>query len=169
MGKSPPEYFVQLRALRKKLLLCQRCGKKDAYTMAGRCRCAECAEKEAEYKRLYYAENKAKKAESDKKYAQRKRADGYCQRCHVRKTALGYKTCPRCLAYARAYDQEHKNQAVNWPRGANGICWLCNKRPALQGRKLCAACYDRRCISNRSRDNSRHVWRRMDREVIKKW
>lgn len=163
------EYFAGLRALRKKLHICQRCGEKDAYTMAGRSRCAECAAKDAEYGRQYYATHKSQKAAQNKANHEKKKSEGFCTRCCTRKPMTGRKLCPKCIAYMRAYRQEHKKTAWNWPRGANGFCWKCNKQPAQQGLRLCAACYEVQCNINRSLNNSRHIWRGMDREGFKSW
>lgn len=53
--------LADYRKLLKKHHICRDCKKQDAYTLAGRTYCAECAQKQAEAKRNEYARDGGKK------------------------------------------------------------------------------------------------------------
>lgn len=158
--RESAEYHAQWRANRKEMGLCPRCGQEDAYTMAGRYYCAECAEKAMESQRRHpkSEEQKKQKALTDKIRKEKKIAEGYCVRCVTRKPAAGYRTCPVCIAKTKERYQRNQDPEINWPRGANGICYICNKTPAAPGYKVCLECRNQNAVNAKKADNSHHIW-----------
>lgn len=68
------EYMKGLRHWRKAHHLCGACGKKDAYTMAGRYRCADCCEKRRKTPIEYIPAPKSEPKPP-------RRREGYCYIC----------------------------------------------------------------------------------------
>ena len=121
---------------------CGRCGKKDAYTMAGRKRCAECCEKEREYR----AANKEKIREIRKRHYEKYKKEGRCLGCGQPLDGSAKDYCGKCwgriLRHRLIRKDAHRGEGPeNYPRGENGICYTCNKEPVREGSKLCEACY----------------------------
>lgn len=138
---------AEFRALLKRNHLCRDCRAQDAYTLAGRTYCAECAAKIAAAKRAERAtpEGKAKDRATCERWRARKAAEGLCVYCGRRHPEAGRRLCAWRLAkHRRARARKREGSEVNWPRGANGYCWLCNKRKAMDGKRLCQMCYDGR-------------------------
>lgn len=130
----------------KKNHLCVLCGTKDAYTLAGRCYCQDCAEKQVERGRKYREENRQKFNRRANERRNALIAAGKCTSCG-RPTEDGFSQCRRCLAKRRNNYAANRSPEINWPRGDNGICWQCNKEPVKPGFKLCSKCYDRQLVS----------------------
>lgn len=124
---------------RKKSGVCTMCGKEDAFTMIGRSRCAECAERQNQ--------NHRKNRNREwflSRYSERK-AKGLCVDCgkpamegHVR-CAYHYDRVSRSTKKWLKHKLE--SDGVNSPRGGNGFCYRCNKQKALPGMKVCQSCY----------------------------
>ena len=131
--------------LRKKVGICPRCGREDAFTMAGRSLCAECAAKARKNKADQYAvEEKKIRMYAQHCEGQKKRRDiGICPTCG-RPATPGYSTCEYCRAKHRNYMRNYRN---SFTRGQYGICWQCNKEKALPGKRVCQSCYDKKLTS----------------------
>lgn len=121
--------------------LCTRCGREDAYTMAGRSMCAECAENARERKARQYADDdRRQRMYAQHRNGKQKRRDaGICPECG-RPATPEYSTCEYCRAKHRNYMRRYRNTA---PRGENGLCWQCNKNEAIPGKRVCQTCYER--------------------------
>ena len=101
------EYRAKLKAHH----ICRECKKTDAYTLAGRTYCADCAKKMANRKREKRTESReeynAKRAEYRKKLIEEKR----CSRCG-KKLSYGWKRklCIECLTYFRRKAEERRRE-----------------------------------------------------------
>lgn len=143
---------------------CVRCHKQDAYTLNGRSRCAECAEKDSErHRRNYTTENNNKKCQ---KFRKKCKENGLCTTCG-RPAVQGKVRCTECLLKCRKATAAYRASKgeVNLPRGDNGICWKCNKKPVVDGKKMCPDCLEkaRRTIDNNrvKRWGGNHIWKRL--------
>lgn len=117
--------------------LCVRCKTQDAFTLAGRCYCAECAEIDAQRPR-----NKQARAERKKQKDAERKEKGLCIQCGKPLDRDGV-YCRRCVfRINRKRVLKRIDSGINWPRGDNGYCYTCNKRPHLPGKSVCQICYD---------------------------
>lgn len=94
------EYNKQYRATRRKLKLCEYCGKKDEQTMNGKCYCRECAKKIKIRNSTGEARAKAKKNvfERHNKF----KAEHRCSRCGTElKEGYNFIMCPKCQEISR--------------------------------------------------------------------
>ena len=133
----------EYRDLLKRSHLCGYCKRQDAFTLAGRVLCAECAEKDRERQRRRRARDGGQ-GNRDRVRAAREawRAEGMCSYCGKRKPEEGRALCGVCAARQRQRAHARKLAAgINWPRGENGFCWTCNKRRAMEGRRVCEVCF----------------------------
>lgn len=155
--------------MRKRNHLCVCCGEKDAYTMAGRAVCAECAGKRDErfkerYKSLEVAEHYR---ETMKKRYERLTEAGMCVRCGRNTADKGYTTCGICRAKHNAMQnarnarkREAVYDAIDIPEDER--CVKCRKHPRYEDHKLCRSCYESTvaAIRRRSKKNAaNHPWR----------
>ena len=106
------EYRAKLKANH----ICRDCKQTDAYTLAGRTYCADCAEKMANRQREKRSEHReeyrAKSAEYRKKLIEEKR----CSRCGKKVSDGGErKRCIECLTYLRRKAEERRRE-----KGQNG-------------------------------------------------
>lgn len=137
---------AEWRALQRKHHICPSCGKQDAYTLAGRTMCAECAERE----RLR-AEKRRETAGDILRHRQaeirRKRAEeGKCTRCG-RNTDGVHKLCLECRLQTARMKRErmHRKGSMTWEQRVSGfVCFYCGGEP-MEGRKICEECYKKRC------------------------
>lgn len=139
--------------------ICTRCGKEDAYTIAGRKLCHECCEENRERGRQYFSTDKGRaiQRESRKRTWAKREAEGLCVRCGKRPPKQTSKMCAICTIKQINYNRmryREKNDP-NYPRGANGICYQCNKRPAEAGKRLCPECCVLEIEWNRNRDTTK--------------
>ena len=125
---------------RKKAGVCTMCGKEDAYTMIGKARCAECAERNNESHR----KSQRHREWFRDRYRERKE-NGLCVDCgkpalegHVR---CAYHSGRRNKSTKEWLKRKQEKEGVNFPRGGNGFCYRCNKEKALPGLKVCRSCY----------------------------
>ena len=144
------DYDKKVRQIRKKEGLCIQCGKEDAYTMAGRSRCADCAEKMREADKRRYKKDGKKR--NDQAYQQRIER-GLCVRCGKHPVPPGRRICDLCVKQTQRNTRKRFiEQGGNWPRGENGICWTCNKEPVIPGQRVCAACYEKVLAAQKKAD-----------------
>lgn len=169
--KLENEWRRKRYSVRRKAGLCTRCGREDAYTMAGRSLCSDCAEQEAARKRKRREKDPEAKRLSDKRLREKRRKEGLCLWCG-KPIAHGNYLCERCKRNDKVRRHERRIAAgINWPRGDNGICWQCNMEPVIPGKKLCPACYEKALDSiqhcrEAARDGRKnHFWRR-DNEIV---
>ena len=107
------EYNRAYRKRRKELHLCEKCGKQDAYTLAGRCRCRACSDRDNARRRAKRSEDQELRARDirDKKenYSWMKRHH-YCVSCKAvdAYTLAGRPLCARCAAKKAADEREKK-------------------------------------------------------------
>ena len=137
------EYRAKLKANH----ICRDCKQTDAYTLAGRTYCADCAKKMANRKREKRTESReeysAKRAEYRKKLIEEKR----CSRCG-KKLPDGWKRklCIECLTYFRRKAEERRREKgqKTWDmRCQDGVCFVCGAK-SMDGKRMCQACYDKR-------------------------
>lgn len=139
------EYYQQTRAFLKSRGRCTACGKKDAYTMIGKTRCCECAEKAAKYNTERYETKRGEvlKEKSDK-YQQRKRA-GLCVQCG-KPAKEGRVRCQSCLGkcqrnMARYRERRSEEGMVSlWA----GVCRHCGKPIGDAGEYHCPDCREKK-------------------------
>ena len=151
----------EYRKLLKKHNLCRDCKKQDAYTLAGRTFCFECAEK----MRLAKAEARKDTAKREKMLQQKREqisryiSENRCIRCG-KQLANGKRMCPTCYNLQRLALKKSRGSA---PRISGVICWQCNKNPCMDGKRLCRECYEKKIpISLENLKKSRgveHPWR----------
>lgn len=127
---------------------CTVCGEMDAYTLAGRVRCARCFEKDMQYHKEYASieENRNKSKAYLKRLYEERKANGICTYCSKRKAEAGKTKCPQCLEKDR---RRHRNPDVLSKDVARdiGLCTTCLKHPAMEGKHLCETCYQKACAS----------------------
>lgn len=133
---------------RKKDGVCVRCGREDAYTMAGRSYCAECVEKMNEINKRYRENHPKANHDKCKKRRDTLNDKGLCERCGKRAAKPGRKLCETCMKKMADKNRDKKiANGMNWPRGDNGICWNCNRENAIPGKRLCVVCYEKSLIN----------------------
>lgn len=145
-------YEKERRKTLKLLHRCQRCGKQDAFTLAGRSWCATCLEHRKE--KGYRGKNQA---EYHRSLRADRRAQGLCPECGKRRPADGKMLCKQCSIRSN----KHRKRPDNWPRGDNGFCYCCNKREALPGYRVCQECYEKLAAAMAAMKNQReaiHPW-----------
>ena len=125
--------------MRKRAGVCVSCGREDAYTMAGRARCAECAERCRANQEKYLADPKKRKALTDRARERRRarKENGLCPMCG-KKPMDGHVKCLKCTLRQRRADL--KKRGGRHPK-LDGMCRQCNKREPMPGKKLCSDCY----------------------------
>lgn len=89
----------QFYQMRKHAGICVDCGQEDAYTMAGRARCAECAERcranQERYLKCLECTLRQRKANA-KNRGRHPRLDGMCWQCNKMEPIPGKKPCQNC-------------------------------------------------------------------------
>ena len=150
------------RAMLKKAHMCRDCKQVDAYTLAGRTRCAICAEQNAAAARKWREAHPGENAKNMKVRMKHWQSENRCQTCGKPLVDSRYKSCTECRARWRNYKANRRT--TNYPRGENGICWQCNKQPVKEGFHLCPDCYTAKTalcsILNDNRNNRNHIWRK---------
>lgn len=154
-------------AVRKKAGLCVTCGKEDAYTIAGRSRCADCAE---HYRllRKRWREAHLERDRATNARAKRKKIEaGCCTLCGKKlieaDKETGYLNCPACRRKEAGRKREQRRKAGAVPRQEfyrQDHCPYCGGELA-PGKKMCQACIDRFCRDHLKlvKDEQGH-WRR---------
>ena len=128
-----------------KFHLCRDCKKQDAYTLSGRTRCFECAERDRQQhrKRRSAEAGRASNIAYHNAWKDKKQSEDLCTYCGRHKVESGKKICKSCVINQSSKRREKRIQdGMNWPRGANGFCFQCNKEKAIDGKRLCQKCYD---------------------------
>ena len=138
---NTPEYMKAWRQKRKELHLCEKCGKQDADTLAGRCRCKACSDRANERRRNKWHGDSAHRAENLRQrkddYAWMKRHH-YCISCKKvdAYTMAGHAMCADCAAERTAeeklregrLEKRRKNQKKRVQRRKeSGLCTNCGK------------------------------------------
>ena len=131
----------EFRALRKKHHICRDCGTQDAYTLAGRTYCAECAEKGRARKEQDRKdpEKRERMLSQHRDMVARRKSAGLCSCCGKRPAAQGKALCALCSARNRdrIYKRRHEKGQRTWDERTNGTgCFLCGA-PCVEGKKLC--------------------------------
>ncbi len=132
--KKINEYNRGYRKRRKELHLCEKCGRQDAYTLAGRWHCKECRDKANAQRRLkrLAPERRAKdNAEKRDNYAWMKKHH-YCYRCKKvdAYTLAGHAYCADCSTGREKKDQERRRANAKRRRErrkAEGVCSICGR------------------------------------------
>ena len=128
------------REMRKRAHVCRDCGKQDAYTLAGRTFCYDCAEKNRKSKEKVRLdpERKTRMLEQHRAMRERRKAKGLCPMCG-NPVADWHVLCPKCRAKNRnyLYKSRHERGQLTWDERTSGeTCFLCGK-PVVKGKKLC--------------------------------
>jgi len=169
--KAKSEYDRESYIFWKSLQRCVRCHKQDAYTLAGRARCAECVEINRAEKAAFREKNHERLLGGNKDWYYRMKAEHRCVLCARPLDDDRHTTCAGCRAKRRRKHAEKRGgQGANYPRGDNGICWLCNKRPAVRDGgqcEICAAISKKNLEkANAVRDKENHPWRKLDHAAV---
>lgn len=150
---------------------CAECGGRDAYTINGRYRCAECNTKHNERQkrdRERRTQEQRKRELARKAAFVRKRIEaGLCKRCGKKVDRDGV-FCSRCCVRVNAWHREYYRAHHEGPmKGDDGFCYICLK-PAMQGRKVCEIHYEKlkAAAEKARRQNKNHPWRALDREDV---
>jgi len=126
---------------------CSECGNRDAFTMAGRWRCAECAERHNSQPRDRKAENE--RAKEQRKY---RRENRLCTKCGTPLPNLySYVMCKNCRAHDRNIQEVRRRDRGIMPKSLYrelGLCVKCGA-PRMNGLtlwggeeiQLCERCY----------------------------
>ena len=132
--------------MRKAAHICTKCGREDAYTMAGRSRCYECQARERLRQRERAPEERAAKNAASKRRYRDRIAAGLCGICGKRPLADDSKCyCEWCRAKNRTKCQNVRRSIgvlSNDEYFELGLCYRCGKAPHLGGQKLCKKCSD---------------------------
>ena len=153
--------------------ICPKCGQNSA--RPGRLYCFDCADKRAEYNRIYYNANKERLNEYRKEWYRAtydsRKANGLCVRCGERPPKEGRVRCGRCLAKDRKDHREaarKKGSLPSFMRGDGEYCEMCCE-PKCSGQKICEDCRAKLIEAQKKRkkpDNSNSPWRKLaDRDV----
>ena len=134
------EYRAKLKANH----ICRDCKQTDAYTLAGRTYCAECAEKMANRKKGKRQESREEYNAQMAEYRKKLIEENRCSRCG-KKLSDGWKrkTCIECLTYSRRKAQDRRREKGQKPwnmKYQNEICFICVAK-SLDGKTLCKSCY----------------------------
>lgn len=130
--------------LLKKYHYCTVCGKQDAYTLAGRILCFECAEKKNKKQREDYHKKREYHSLRKKQLREFRKLNGLCIECGEI-AVEGRVRCEKHLALGRHRAEKHKTQKGVISRAISvelGYCEMCCKRFATKG-KLCEECYEK--------------------------
>ena len=130
---------AEYRRLLKKNHICRDCRKQDAYTLAGRTYCFECAEKgrKAKAQARKDPEKRAKMLLQKRQQIGRYITENKCVRCG-KQLRDRKRMCGVCYELQRRAQRKSRGAT---PRGL-GLCWQCNKKPCIDGKKLCEVCYE---------------------------
>lgn len=124
--------------MRKAAHVCVRCGREDAYTMAGRSQCYECQEQTMKSQRLHYPKHREAKNEASKRRYHDRIAAGLCGQCGRRPLAEGSACyCEQCRAKNKNRCQSNRQARGVLSRDEYfelGLCFKCGKEPHLGGR-----------------------------------
>lgn len=134
---------VEWYHLLKERHICPSCKRQDAYTLAGRTYCMECAEKMRENHSVHDKDPEVRKRSAARSKARREKlkAAGLCTACGKEPAYPGLTRCAVCHAkQQRACRASYKRHHAS-PRLGGEICWQCNKRTVEDGHRLCKVCY----------------------------
>lgn len=171
-------YGKKYRELLKRNHLCTICKKQDAFTLAGRSLCQDCAEKTRLAKKAEREAEPEKIKARKKAYREKYIAEHKCVRCG-RQLREDYplKTCKTCLVKqsnrwkkyiikTKGFDEYLRRST----RGKNGLCCKCNKKP-IEIEAMCKECYEKTIIVAKENlkaiDMENHIWRRLNRLIFK--
>lgn len=133
---------------RKKLHICTKCEKQDAYTLIGKSRCYECTRKRNEQSRKNYDDTERKKLANRRAELRNNRIQNkQCTRCG--KTLSENQTkkmCETCLARSRAKNAKYRLENRVMPRFLfDGVqrCIKCGKEQVADGYKVCNDCLEK--------------------------
>ena len=125
----------------KKHHLCIRCRKQDAYTIAGRSLCFECAEYQRKRQKTKYEQDREKFLSWNREKRLECIKNNICSKCLKRKTDGIHKVCEICRQTLNA----KRRAKTTYSPGL--VCYHCHK--PLDGQKkdnglpskLCSRCY----------------------------
>ena len=133
------EYIQKL----KKHHMCVKCKKQDAYTLAGRSYCCECAEYKRKWQETNYKQNHEKILSRKREKRLECINNNICSRCLQRKTDGVYKVCNVCR---RKWNAKRRAKTT-YTSGV--VCYHCHKpldgQIKVNGKpsKLCSSCYNK--------------------------
>lgn len=145
--------------------VCVNCLTVDAYTMAGRWLCAECAEMKRERCKEYRTNNKEKFSAYFSKRRETAKRDGLCRDCG----APAYNGTLYCYAHLwRHRIAQRKYREKSRPYKRDGQCLWCDA-DAVEGYKYCKDCLERKreiLARNRKPPGENHPWNRQTRIIF---
>lgn len=98
------------RKIRRESRVCIICGKQDARTLKGYCRCKKCAKRHNEMNKANYSANREKAAQYQKARRERLKAEGLCIVCGREKAVDGHSLCQHCLDRLRIGTKLRRNK-----------------------------------------------------------
>lgn len=147
----------------KAMKRCVDCGKQDAYTLSGRCRCAECTEKNRQSALKWHHEHPEEAKARIKNFYEKRKANRICVMCGnplpPERKAFA---CKRCSAkYTEYKRQEMLRKNKTTPRYLfieqhPDLCTRCRKAPRYKNYKLCKACYNHNVSASHKAAEIRH-------------
>ena len=145
--------------------ICVYCHQNDA--VPGMQACADCFYKR-QMRRIEKSgdEQRAKEAEQARSRRAKHKTQGVCTECNQR--ALdGQTRCKKHVMLHRMYDRQAKVYVIS----DLTVCshTSCNE-PVVPGKRYCEKHYKEKCavmMANREKDNSNHIWRRLDNEMFR--
>lgn len=134
------EYYRLLKAHH----ICPSCKQQDAYTLAGRTYCAECAEKRRAQRHEARKNPDVREREraSGEKWRRKQKEAGICVSCGKATALEGEVRCVRCKEKARRSTIEQNRKRGILPR-ISGVCYRCNRGEPMDGKRVCRACYEK--------------------------
>lgn len=146
--------------------VCVNCKTVDAYVMAGRWLCAECAEKDRKRQKAWRDAHRDELRAKQKLLAEQRIADGKCRRCG----AAAYNGTTFCKKHL--YEQRIRKQKCDAQNkeAAYEKCLWCDSQ-AVDGKKFCPVCLERKreiLNGNRGKPSERHPWKRDAKLVLQK-
>lgn len=155
----------EFRQKRKKAGVCRDCGKEDAYTMAGRTYCFDCAEKARLRKERdrQDPEKKERMLAQHRAMVQRRKEAGLCTACGKPKPDDGYVKCAVCRTkQARYKSKKTTTKHGTWTMRVSGdACFCCGAKP-IEGKKVCPECM-KRLMQNLIKSNPNAEYKNMER------
>jgi hypothetical protein len=125
--------------------------------------CLECLEKRRESDERYRKTHRKKRKNTT---TERRKQNGICVTCGIRKAVNGKTRCGICLEKQREQAKERRGAYLErYERPTYGMCYICGSKELYENRHLCKRCYDNACkniakgrITQQENGISVHSW-----------
>ena len=147
---------------------CTRCLCQDAYTLSGRYLCADCTEKQKQYKKRYGESHKEELSNYQKQKREKYISMGLCVVCGKPNDTKN-KRCSVCSAKARECARKYRQIKTGCQpnRGSNGLCYHCNKKEPVDGYRVCKSCLaELRKLKHDQKPKENHTWRKLNQDDV---